>query len=108
MGSPDHLRDQCDADKLHCINCKGEHEASNRKCPRYLREVEICKITAEYGVSFSKAREMQEESERRQWSQDSYQEINLQSTTEFPRLRQTSSQRQPPTSQPSALQPTAS
>ena len=108
--SPDHLRDQCDADKLHCINCKGEHEATNRKCPRYLREVEICKITAEYGVSFSKAREIQEESERRQWSQelDSYRDIDLQSTTEFPRLRQKSSQRQPPTSQPSALQPTAS
>ena len=94
--------------KLHCINCKGEHEASDRKCPRYLREKEICKITADYGVSFSKAREMLEERERRQFSQefDSYPEINLQSTREFPRLRYKSSQ--PSTSQPSISQPLTS
>ena len=84
--SPEHHRNQCTAEKLMCINCKGEHEASDRKkeCPKYLREKEICKIVGEQGVGFPKAREILQEKERR----DSHHEVDVESHHQFPRLPQ--------------------
>lgn len=46
--------DKCETKK--CLNCKGEHESFNRKCPVYMEEAEIMKIKTVERISFSEAR----------------------------------------------------
>jgi len=33
-----HVSTTCTAEKPHCVHCKAEHSASDRTCPRYVRE----------------------------------------------------------------------
>ena len=63
-GETSHTRENCNAEKLKCVNCKGEHEASSNKCPKYLEEQRICEITAEQGISFAEARRSLKDSSR--------------------------------------------
>ena len=39
-----------------CINFKGDHEATDSICPKYQSEKDICRLTAEKGISFTEAR----------------------------------------------------
>jgi len=39
-----------------CINCKGEHAASLRECPKWKLEKMVQQLKVERGISFSDAR----------------------------------------------------
>ena len=39
-----------------CINCKGQHATTDRKCPMYVRNVEIAKIMAQENLPFFEAK----------------------------------------------------
>ncbi|GFN84619.1 RNA-directed DNA polymerase from mobile element jockey [Plakobranchus ocellatus] len=47
-GKCDHVERDCRADP-HCINCQGDHEASSKTCPRFLKEKAIRLYKAENG-----------------------------------------------------------
>ena len=46
----------CDAKCLHCGT--SDHSCTNKKCPKWTEESEICKIKAERDVSFYQARQI--------------------------------------------------
>lgn len=41
-----------------CKNCQGNHNPSNKKCPRYVKEAEIAKVRAERNVTFGEAKQI--------------------------------------------------
>ncbi|GFS07372.1 nucleic-acid-binding protein from mobile element jockey [Elysia marginata] len=44
-------------DRSHkCINCKGDHPASSKNCPKYLEEQAILRYKAHNGGTFGQAR----------------------------------------------------
>ncbi|GFN77108.1 integrase core domain protein [Plakobranchus ocellatus] len=44
----------CSADP-HCVNCKGDHAASSKTCPKFLEEQAILRYKAENGDTFQQA-----------------------------------------------------
>ena len=46
---------QCTA-AAHCINCKGDHPAFSKQCPKFLEEQVILRYRAEHGGTFKQAR----------------------------------------------------
>ena len=46
---------QCTA-AAHCINCKGDHPAFSKQCPKFLEEQAILRYKAEHGGTFQQAR----------------------------------------------------
>ena len=46
---------QCTA-AAHCINCKGNHPAFSKQCPKFVEEQAILRYKAEYGGTFQQAR----------------------------------------------------
>ena len=59
--SKEHTDEQCITLTLKCKNCKQQHSATDKKCPSYLKEVEICTLQADLGISFSDARDLHKE-----------------------------------------------
>ena len=55
-GKGDHSDNLCIEQKPSCINCKGEHSASDRNCPKYLEQKSILRIKFSEGVSFPEAK----------------------------------------------------
>ena len=55
-GNGDHSDNMCIEQKSFCINCKGEHSASDRKCPKYLEQKEILRIKFTEGISLPEAK----------------------------------------------------
>lgn len=53
----DHSGDSCEAEFLKCLNCKGEgnHLATSKSCPEYLRQINIKQTMAEGNISYSEA-----------------------------------------------------
>lgn len=47
--------ENCDTSKFHCLNCKGEHLAIDKKCPMYLKEKNIRKIMSVNSWTYKKA-----------------------------------------------------
>lgn len=41
-----------------CKNCQGNHNPSNKKCPRYVEEAEIAKVRAERNITFGEAKQI--------------------------------------------------
>jgi len=56
-GLPDHGESECTRPPC-CANCEGDHPANSNKCPKWLREKEICKIKTLQGISFPEARKL--------------------------------------------------
>ena len=54
--SSEHSGEECTSSEPKCINCKGSHQSSDRGCPTYILEKEICTVTADQGCSFAEAR----------------------------------------------------
>ena len=46
---------QCTA-AAHCINCKGDHPAFSKQCPKFVEEQAILRYKAEHGGTFQQAR----------------------------------------------------
>ena len=46
---------QCTA-AAHCINCKGDHPAFSKQCPKFMEEQAILRYKAEHGGTFQQAR----------------------------------------------------
>lgn len=49
------ITEKCRA-KAFCSNCRGNHQPTSRKCPTYIKEVEILKLKTDLGVSYGEAR----------------------------------------------------
>ncbi|GFN99156.1 nucleic-acid-binding protein from mobile element jockey [Plakobranchus ocellatus] len=54
-GKGGHVERDCSADS-HCVNCKGDHAASSKTCPKFLEEQAILRYKAENGGTFQQAR----------------------------------------------------
>ncbi|GFO17782.1 RNA-directed DNA polymerase from mobile element jockey [Plakobranchus ocellatus] len=54
-GKGGHVERDCSADP-HCVNCKGDHTASSKTCPKFLEEQAILRYKAENGGTFQQAR----------------------------------------------------
>ncbi|GFO13711.1 RNA-directed DNA polymerase from mobile element jockey [Plakobranchus ocellatus] len=54
-GKGGHVERDCSADP-HCVNCKGDHTASSKPCPKFLEEQAILRYKAENGGTFQQAR----------------------------------------------------
>ncbi|GFO34109.1 RNA-directed DNA polymerase from mobile element jockey [Plakobranchus ocellatus] len=54
-GKGGHVESDCSADPL-CINCRGNHAASSKTCPKFLEEQAILRYKAENGGTFRQAR----------------------------------------------------
>ncbi|GFR70036.1 nucleic-acid-binding protein from mobile element jockey [Elysia marginata] len=52
---PGHRGEECDRSHK-CINCKGDHPASSKNCPKYLKEQAILRFWAHNGGTFGQAR----------------------------------------------------
>ncbi|GFO10695.1 RNA-directed DNA polymerase from mobile element jockey [Plakobranchus ocellatus] len=50
-----HVERDCSADP-HCVNCRGDHTASSKTCPKFLEEQAILRYKAENGGTFQQAR----------------------------------------------------
>jgi len=59
----DHSSTVCTSEKPHCVHCKAEHSASDRTCPRYVREKLISRIKHTENISFPEARRRVENSQ---------------------------------------------
>ncbi|GFO03549.1 RNA-directed DNA polymerase from mobile element jockey [Plakobranchus ocellatus] len=55
-GKGGHGERDCSADP-HCVNCRGDHAASGKTCPKFLEEQAILRYKAENGGTFQQARE---------------------------------------------------
>ncbi|GFO32879.1 Gag-like protein [Plakobranchus ocellatus] len=54
-GKGGHVERDCSADP-HCVNCRGDHAASNKTCPKFLEEQAILRYKVENGGTFQQAR----------------------------------------------------
>ncbi|GFO37226.1 RNA-directed DNA polymerase from mobile element jockey [Plakobranchus ocellatus] len=54
-GKGGHFERDCSADP-HCVNCRGDHAASSKTCPKFLEEQAILRYKAENGGTFQQAR----------------------------------------------------
>ncbi|GFN95423.1 nucleic-acid-binding protein from mobile element jockey [Plakobranchus ocellatus] len=54
-GKGGHVERDCSADP-HCVNCRGDHAASSKTCPKFLEEQAILCYKAENGGRFQQAR----------------------------------------------------
>ena len=54
-GKGDHDEQQCSAPHF-CINCRGDHPAFSKNCPKFLEEQAILRFKAEHGGTFQEAR----------------------------------------------------
>lgn len=52
----------CTADEPFCVHCSGRHAASDRNCPKYLKEKEIVTIKYKDNITFFEARKRVEQS----------------------------------------------
>ncbi|GFO31830.1 nucleic-acid-binding protein from mobile element jockey [Plakobranchus ocellatus] len=50
-----HVERDCSADP-HCVNCRGDHAANSKTCPKFLEEQAILRCKAENGGTFQQAR----------------------------------------------------
>ncbi|GFO41827.1 nucleic-acid-binding protein from mobile element jockey [Plakobranchus ocellatus] len=53
-GKGGHVERDCSADP-HCVNCRGDHAASSKTCPKFLKEQAILRYKAENGGTFPQA-----------------------------------------------------
>ncbi|GFO04502.1 RNA-directed DNA polymerase from mobile element jockey [Plakobranchus ocellatus] len=53
-GKGSHVECNCSADP-HCVNCRGDHTASSKTCPKFLEEQAILRYKAENGCMFQQA-----------------------------------------------------
>ena len=83
-GISKHDRNSCN-NILKCINCKGDHEATDSICPKYQSEMDICRLTAEKGISFTEARNSLKPNPKITQSQPNF------TTNDFPNLATTNS-----------------
>ncbi|GFS27441.1 nucleic-acid-binding protein from mobile element jockey [Elysia marginata] len=54
-GEPGHRGEECKKE-LRCLNCKGEHLANSKSCPKYMEEQGILRYRAHNGGTFGQAR----------------------------------------------------
>ncbi|GFS17710.1 nucleic-acid-binding protein from mobile element jockey [Elysia marginata] len=54
-GEPGHGREECKRE-VRCVNCKGEHPANSKTCPKYMEEQAILRYRAHNGGTFKQAR----------------------------------------------------
>ncbi|GFS19254.1 RNA-directed DNA polymerase from mobile element jockey [Elysia marginata] len=54
-GEPGHRGEECKRNP-RCVNCKGEHPANSRSCPKYMKEQAILRYRAQNGWTFGQAR----------------------------------------------------
>ena len=54
--SPDRTADSCSSLVPRCINCRGMHASTSFDCPLYQKELSICTLQADFGISFLEAR----------------------------------------------------
>ena len=54
--SPDHTANSCSSLVPRCINCRGMHASTSLDCPLYQKELSICTLQADLGISFLEAR----------------------------------------------------
>ncbi|GFS06292.1 RNA-directed DNA polymerase from mobile element jockey [Elysia marginata] len=54
-GEPGHRGEECKKE-LRCVNCKGEHPANSKSCPKYKEEQAILRYRAYNGGTFGQAR----------------------------------------------------
>lgn len=45
-----HAEDKCAATKMNCRNCKGDHHAKSRMCPKFAVEAQIIKVAVQNNV----------------------------------------------------------
>ena len=57
-GSTSHTIGNCTSSSEKCANCEGPHKASDRNCPLYKEEAEICKLRVDQNISFQEARKI--------------------------------------------------
>ena len=55
-GDKGHIRNVCKATSSKCVNCRGQHDATSKQCPKYLNEKEICRVKIDQQISFKDAR----------------------------------------------------
>lgn len=56
-GRKGHAHANCPEESPFCLNCKGEHGATSKKCPYYIQEQEICRLKVDLGITFKEARD---------------------------------------------------
>jgi len=56
-GDDTHVGSECDNDPK-CVNCKGNHMASSKICPVWIRETKITRMKHEKNISFKEARQI--------------------------------------------------
>ena len=54
-GKGGHSVEQCSSEAC-CLNCKGEHSASSKECPRWQQEKVVLEYRAKHGGTFTQAR----------------------------------------------------
>ncbi|GFR69023.1 nucleic-acid-binding protein from mobile element jockey [Elysia marginata] len=54
-GEPGHKGEECKKEP-RCVNCKGEHPANSKSCPKYMEEQAILRYRAQNGGTFGQAR----------------------------------------------------
>ena len=59
--SKEHTEDQCVTLSPKCNNCKQQHHANDKHCSSYIKELEICTLQADLGISFADARDLHKE-----------------------------------------------
>lgn len=52
-----HLKNECDASVSYCIHCKGNHQANDRRCPKYQMQQTLRKLAVNQNVSLREARQ---------------------------------------------------
>ena len=62
--SSTHTLKDCTSSITECINCKGTHEATDKNCPKYIFENDVCYLTADRGISFAEARALKRNNNR--------------------------------------------
>jgi hypothetical protein len=54
-GDKNHLKPDCTSIPC-CVNCKGAHNVFSKLCPVFLKEQQVCKLTADRNITFAEAR----------------------------------------------------